>query len=215
MAKKDKQAQNDEAKQVSAPEESTDVEVAQVKESKDFDAVPIKKLDALVTKYVGQLKGMKSSMPWLSLMNTERRKESRGKFRDGEEPVLRSVANLTAQEDMKAFFKPLAKKDRGSDTASFETDLLIQRLDRRLLYQTLLAEIEEFATMLSDTILYEGEYSKPALLKAYRLAKRAADDDESIRAAIASAIDFYGEPAKKASKTKAARRAKEAEEKEE
>jgi hypothetical protein len=208
MAKKTKKALEDQIQQ-SAPSDEEEA-LEQDEGSEDFDEVELEQLEPIIESALGRLKSTRADLSWLNKMSTERRKVSRGKFRDGESPILLSVAEMTAQKKRKAFFKPLAKKDKGQKPGAFESALLIRRLKRRELYLALLKEVEELAIRLSDTILYEGEYSKPVLLKAYSLARKAAEDDEDMRTDLADAIDFYGEPAKKALRTKARKEAEKA-----
>jgi hypothetical protein len=189
--------------------EQTSGKTRRTPDTKDFDEAPLKRVKAAVERATKQVRGIRASMPWLGKMDSERRRFSRGKLRDGENAALLSVADLVGRKEWEGFFRPLAKMDKGKKPGVLEIARLKERLERRALYVALLDEIGDLWVMLSDTILYEGENVKPVLLKAYSLARKAAEDDEEMRTALADVIDFYGEPAKKATKTKAEKKAQE------
>lgn len=117
MAKSTAKKSADQAKQAST---KTSKGQSQSTESKDFDSVQLKKVEAGVERARKHLKEIRTSMPWLGKMDTERRRASKGKFRDGEDAVLLSIAELATRKEWKEFFRPLAKKDKGEKSGSLD-----------------------------------------------------------------------------------------------
>jgi hypothetical protein len=128
-------------------------------------------------------------LPGLTTLPADDRKHSDGKIRDGEDLALTSVLDVAERDPQ--LFTVLATKDGGEDPKKFETALLRDRLERRTLLAGVLAE-DHVTAPLADTVLALGEQSKPVLLAAYHIAKPLAQEDDTIRARLAPALDFYG-----------------------
>ena len=169
-----------------------------------LDSVPVGKLREITDEILSAINNFGKILPELFDMPDEWRTVSEGNFRENETEILQSV--LKVAEEHPQYFGALAKKDKGQDPGELETDLLRQRIQRRDLYKQLARAFEPLAIRLNDTALYEGENSRSVALRIYSIAKSMAKHDDVLRSKLSQALDFYKEPARKAAKTRAAKK---------
>ena len=102
----------------------------------------------------------------------------------------------------------MADEDEGHDPTKLETALLRDRLDRHGIYSSLATEVEEVASVLSDTALAMGALVKPVALAGYEIAKPISKRNDAVRGKIAKALNFYGGRALAAAATRRANASK-------
>jgi hypothetical protein len=71
---------------------------------------------------------------------------------------------VDAMDLQPGIFEALADEDEGHDPNKLETELLRDRFDRHEIYLSLAAEVEEVASVFSDTALAGGALVKPVAL---------------------------------------------------
>lgn len=109
-------------------------------------------------------------------------------------------ATLTTAEENPGNVHTLAKKDAGSNPATFETTLIYARLEAVKRIQAVGETTLALANLLLDTAAAIGENAKPVAQAAYQILKPVAETDEKIQTSLEPAITFH--------KSKAANRKK-------
>jgi hypothetical protein len=109
----------------------------------------------------------------------------------GEEELAALNGVLAFAASHEPMFVALANEDDGADSAKFETTLLADRLANSQALSALADRIEQLRSIVADSALYAVGLAKPAVLKAYEIAKpfRARDPQGDL---LNAAVDFYG-----------------------
>lgn len=169
---------------------------------KTIDDMSAEQLQKNATRAMALLGELESLLPGLVLFTKEERGSTDGRIRGPEEEnALRAV--LAVMQRAPGAFEVLADKDDGRDPTRVETDLLAARLDRRAVLVGVAERATSIAQRLEDTVLDQGERSKPLLLSAYGIARSLAQHDDAIRSQLAPALDYYGAIGRKAARTRA------------
>jgi hypothetical protein len=134
----------------------------------------------------------------VSLPEAQRR--TGGRLRLGEAQVLLTI--LGTCETRPELVASLADEDNGVDPTTFETGLLISRIQLTALLQPLSETLTQVASNLDDTVLYVNALTKGPVLEAYAILKAVAKTDVSVKTAISPALDFYSSIAKAAAATR-------------
>jgi hypothetical protein len=150
------------------------------------------------------LRAVEAALPGLARLTADERRTSTGRLKSGEPAAIRATLDVARAHPQ--FFTVLAQQDAGTDPTKFEPDVIEAQLQRIEVVSAVAAELEKLQTRLADTLLRLGELAKPVALRAYEIAKPLAAADEGVRALLSPALDTYGAPARKAARTKAARK---------
>lgn len=169
---------------------------------------PLDQFRADVATAEGHIKAAREILGGMLTMTAQARKDSAGKFRDGESAGFYPLIDFAVQAPQ--YFVGLADKDEGSDPDHFEPLLLRDRLERRDLLARIDVAAQQLSQEVSDSTLYLGDLTKPVLLAAYGIAKSLAVHDVKVRSAVATIIDFYSAVAKKGAETRAVNKAAQA-----
>jgi len=170
--------------------------------TKTIDDMSAEQLQKNITRAAGLLEELEGLLPGLVHFTAADRGDTDGRIRGkDEEDALRAV--LAVIEHNPGAFQVLADKDDGRDPARVETELLRARLDRRALLAGLAERVAPLAQRLEDTVLAQGERSKPVLLSAYGIARSLAPHDPALKTLLAPALDYYGAIGRKAARTRA------------
>jgi hypothetical protein len=162
-------------------------------------------LKSRVSKALALADQIEALFPEAVSLSTDDRMHSQGKLRMGEDKALLAVLDGIDAEP--AVFSSLADKDQGHDDKVVETDLLRERLARMTQYSKVSDALGSVAALLGDTALATGDQVKPIALAAYAIAKPVAENDKTMRTAIADALSFYGRIGKAGAKSKARKKA--------
>ena len=163
--------------------------------------MPIAQLRTNVAIALNHLDQIKTLLPGMLTLTNEDRRNSSGKFRDGETRGFYDLLQFALAHPQ--YFDGLADRDQGQDPTRFEPELISDRLGRRDLLVQFAEPSEELSTKASDSVLHLGDLTKPVLSAAYGIAKALAKHDEVVRSAIAKLIDFYSSVARKGAETRA------------
>ena len=146
-------------------------------------------LKATVDDALAAVRAIKEGLGETVSLTKEDRKNSQGRFRDGEPAALESVLDVAQANP--AVFNVLASSDGGSDPNVFEVALLRDRLRAASLLGELAKACEELARNARDTQLQLGADVRGPVLAAYEIAKVLARHDPKAKSQLAKAIDFY------------------------
>jgi hypothetical protein len=109
----------------------------------------------------------------------------------GEEELVALNGVLMFAAAHPSLFVALANEDDGVDSSKFETTLLADRLANAGALSTLADRLEHLRSTVADSALYTVGLAKPAVLKAYEIAKPFRDRDPQ-GSLLNAATDFYG-----------------------
>jgi hypothetical protein len=168
------------------------------------DGASLADLKSRVSKALALVGQIGALFPEAVSLSTDDRMHSQGKLRVGEDKAL--LAILDGIDAEPAVFSSLADKDQGHDDKVVETDLLRERLARMTQFTKVSDALARAAALLGDTALATGDQVKPITLAAYAIAKPVAENDKTMRTAIADALSFYGRIGKAGAKSKAKKR---------
>jgi hypothetical protein len=163
--------------------------------------MPIATLRTNVAAAIDHVEQIKILLPGLLTLTNEDRRNSSGKFRDGETRGFYDLIAFAIANPQ--YFDGLADRDQGQDPTRFEPELIRDRLERRDLLAQFAAPAEDLSTKASDSVLHLGDLTKPVLSAVYGIARALAKQNEVVRSAIAKLIDFYGGVARRAAETRA------------
>jgi hypothetical protein len=111
---------------------------------------------------------------------------------EDEGKALNSILN--AAQDHPAFLEPLSDTDGGTDSETFEVDLLRARFLASQRLQKVGRAAESLATLFLDTSAHIGEQAKPITHAAYRILKPLSAAKKTLKTALADAINFFAKP---------------------
>jgi hypothetical protein len=163
--------------------------------------MPIEKLRTNVAAAMDYLDQIKALLPGMLTLTNEDRRNSSGKFRDGETRGFYDLIQFAIANPQ--YFDGLADRDQGQDPTRFEPELIRDRLERRDLLAQFAPPAEELGIKANDSVLHLGDLTKPVLSAAYGIARVLAKHNEVVRSSIAKLIDFYGGVARRAAETRA------------
>jgi len=169
-------------------------------------AITVDELNRRAAKARTLLAEIRALFPEAHGLAKDDRRLSQGKMGADEAEALRGVVD--AMELSPGVFDSLADEDEGHDPTKLETALLRDRLDRHGIYSSLATEVEEVASVLSDTALAMGALVKPVALAGYEIAKPISKRNDAVRGKIAKALNFYGGRALAAAATRRANASK-------
>lgn len=157
-------------------------------EKKDLLEQSSAELKATVETALASVAAIKAALGGTVSLTKEDRKAV-GRFRNGEPEALEGVLDVAAA--LPGPFTVLAASDGGHDAATFEVDLLRDRLRAASLLAALANELEEIARDVRDTQLQLGADVRGPVLAAYEIAKVLARHDPKAKSLLAETIDFY------------------------
>jgi len=166
----------------------------------DVFTMPLDALDKHVAALLAAVESAQANLEGLVALTSEQRRQSQGKFRDGEADALLAV--LDAADQKPQLFQSLADKDFGVDPDSFETNVLRDRLQRASKLAPIAERLEVLTGLLNDTVLTLSSQTKPVMQQAYGIAKSVAKTDPKLRTTVAKTLDYYARIARKSAETR-------------
>jgi len=175
--------------------------------ARSIDEMPVEALRERVGQARALLAQILALFPGLVMLTEADRRDSDGRVRgDDERDALSAV--LDAVDERPEVFACLADKDHGVDDGRVETELLRERLERQECRSDLGDVLAPLTQAVEDTALVQGERCKPVILAAYQIARPVAKHDPALRTKLAPAVDYYSAIARKGARTRAASKAK-------
>lgn len=168
-----------------------------------FD-LPLDELASRVDAVHAQVGEALATLAGLTRLDATSRLHGANKLKQGEEQALLALARvIEAHPDL---FASVKAKRRNGTMQPIEARTLREGLERIALLAALVAELKEQVTLVADTILTLGAEVKATSSAAYPVAKALARVNDTLRGLLAPTTDYYSSLARKANRTKAAKR---------
>jgi hypothetical protein len=130
----------------------------------------------------------------LVALSAEERAHSMGRLRANEPEAMTSI--FDAMDAFPNTFEPLAAKDGGTDPNLVETEPARADLARAEQLAPIAKDLAKLHTLVIDDVMASGQAAKEVSVPAYAIGKAGAAANPQLASKMATAITFYGAPAR-------------------
>lgn len=141
-----------------------------------------------------RLDEVRKELPGMAVLDSEDRKHSNGRLREGEPEVMLSILDVV--DGNQRLFQAMADADGGDEPSRIETEPTRANIARRAALAEVAAELEAMLAEVNDTLLVLGASIRQVVSPAYKIARAAADVNPKVRRQLGTATTFYSAPAR-------------------